>query len=64
MGPLANGIRGQVLAGSIAAGIAACLAVRFLMKYFETKTLTPFAIFCLIEGALCTVGFALTGHTF
>jgi undecaprenyl-diphosphatase len=53
-----------VLAGSIAAGIAAYLAVRFLMKYFETKTLTPFAIFCLVEGAVCTVGFALTGHTF
>ncbi len=64
MGPLGNGIRGQVLAGSIAAGIAAYVAVRFLMKYFETKTLTPFAIFCLIEGAVCTVGFALTGHTF
>ena len=64
MGPLGNGIRGQVLAGSIAAGIAAYLAVRFLMKYFETKTLTPFAIFCLVEGAVCTVGFALTGHTF
>jgi undecaprenyl-diphosphatase len=63
-GPLGNGIRGQVLAGSIAAGIAAYLAVRFLMRYFETKTLTPFAIFCLIEGAVCTVGFALTGHTF
>jgi undecaprenyl-diphosphatase len=64
MGPLGNGIRGQVLAGSIAAGIAAYIAVRFLMKYFETKTLTPFAIFCLVEGAVCTVGFALTGHTF
>ena len=64
MGPLGNGIRGQVLVGSIAAGIAAYIAVRFLMKYFETKTLTPFAIFCLIEGAVCTVGFALTGHTF
>jgi undecaprenyl-diphosphatase len=64
MGPLGDGIRGQVLVGSIAAGIAAYIAVRFLMKYFETKTLTPFAIFCLIEGAVCTVGFALTGHTF
>jgi undecaprenyl-diphosphatase len=63
-GPLGDGIRGQVLAGSIAAGIAAYLTVRFLMNYFETKTLTPFAIFCLIEGAVCTVGFALTGHRF
>ena len=63
-GPLGNGIRAQVLVGSIAAGIAAFLTVRFLMKYFETRTLTPFAIFCLLEGAACTIGFALTGHTF
>ena len=63
-GPLGNGIRMQVLAGSIAAGIAAYLSVRFLMRYFETRTLLPFAIFCLVEGAAATVGFALTGHTF
>ncbi|MFL5737542.1 MAG: undecaprenyl-diphosphate phosphatase [Actinomycetota bacterium] len=64
MGPLGNGIRGQVLVGSLAAGIAAYISVRWLMKYFETRTLTPFAIFCLVEGAVCTIGFALTGHTF
>ena len=34
------------------------------MKYFETRTLTPFAVFCLLEGAACTIGFLLTGHRF
>jgi len=63
-GPLGNGIRMQVLVGSIAAGVAAYLSVRFLMKYFETRTLTPFAVFCLLEGAPCTIGFILTGHRF
>ena len=63
-GTLGNGIRMQVLVGSIAAGIAAYVSVRFLMKYFETKTLVPFAVFCLVEGIACTIGFALTGHTF
>jgi undecaprenyl-diphosphatase len=63
-GPLGDGVRGQVLVASVAAGITAYLTVRFLMRYFETRTLTPFAIFCLLEGAICTVGFALTGHTF
>ncbi|MDP9270070.1 MAG: undecaprenyl-diphosphate phosphatase [Chloroflexota bacterium] len=63
-GPLGNGIRMQVLAGSIAAGFAAYFSVRFLMKYFETRTLTPFAVFCLLEGAACTIGFTLTGHRF
>ncbi len=63
-GPLGDGIRMQVLVGSIAAGFAAYFSVRFLMKYFETRTLTPFAVFCLLEGAACTIGFLLTGHRF
>jgi undecaprenyl-diphosphatase len=63
-GSLGNGIRGQVLVGSLAAGVAAYVTVRFLMKYFETRTLMPFAVFCLAEGAVCTIGFLLTGHTF
>jgi len=63
-GPLGNGIRLQALAGSVVAGFAAYLSIRFLMRYFQTRTLTPFAIFCLVEGIACTIGFALTGHTF
>jgi undecaprenyl-diphosphatase len=43
-------IRGQVLVGSIAAGLAAYVAVRFLTKYFQSRTLTPFAIYCLVAG--------------
>lgn len=50
-GPLGEGIGGQVLAGSLAAFAAAYLAVRFLTRYFETRTLTPFAIYCLLLGA-------------
>ncbi|HEY2004219.1 MAG TPA: undecaprenyl-diphosphate phosphatase [Candidatus Saccharimonadia bacterium] len=52
-------ILGQALVGAIAAGIAAYVSVRFLTKYFETKTLTPFAIYCLIAGALSILRFAL-----
>ena len=43
-------VRGQVLVGSLAAGIAAYLSIRFLTKYFETRTLTPFAIYSLVFG--------------
>jgi undecaprenyl-diphosphatase len=50
-GPLGAGIHGQVLAGSLASGVAAYIAVRFLTRWFETRTLTPFAIYCLIAGA-------------
>ena len=56
-GHLGNGIRGQVVAGSVAAAIAAFVAVKFLMRYFESRTLTPFAWYCLAMGAICTIGF-------
>lgn len=49
-GPLGAGIQGQVLAGSIASFLSAYLAVRFLTRYFETRTLTPFAVYCLLFG--------------
>jgi undecaprenyl-diphosphatase len=49
-GPLGNGIHGQVLAGSVASFVAAYLAVRYLTRYFETRTLTPFAIYCTVVG--------------
>jgi undecaprenyl-diphosphatase len=50
LGHLGNGVRPQILAGSIVSGIAAYLSVRFLMKYFQTRTLTPFAVYCLVFG--------------
>ena len=49
-GPLGDGIGGQLLAGSLASFVAAYLAVRFLTKYFESRTLTPFAIYCVVAG--------------
>jgi undecaprenyl-diphosphatase len=41
--------------GSIAAAGAAWFAVTFLTKYFKTKTLVPFAIYCLILGSLASL---------
>ncbi|HEX3540925.1 MAG TPA: undecaprenyl-diphosphate phosphatase [Acidimicrobiales bacterium] len=49
-GHLGDGIRGQVLAGSVVAGVASYFSVRFLTRYFRTKTLTPFAFYCLVAG--------------
>ena len=59
-GPLGAGIGGQVLAGSIASFVCAYLAVRFLTRYFETRTLTPFAIYCALAGGASLVWFALS----
>lgn len=57
LGPLGNGIRGQTVVGAIFAGIAAYISVRFLSKYFETKTLLPFAAYCLAAGIALTIYF-------
>jgi undecaprenyl-diphosphatase len=50
MGPLGSGIRGQILVGSVLSGVGAYLSVRFLVRYFRTRTLTPFAIYCIVVG--------------
>jgi undecaprenyl-diphosphatase len=58
VGPLGNGVRGQILVGSAAAGVAAYLSVRFLIRWFRTRTLWPFSIYCLVVGISSAVYFA------
>jgi undecaprenyl-diphosphatase len=59
-GSQGNGVRGQALVASLCSGLTAYFAVRFLMRYFETRTLIPFAIWCLAFGGFCTVYFLAT----
>lgn len=49
-GPAGRGIMGPVLAGSVVAGLAAYVSLRFLTRYFETRTLNPFAVYCIVAG--------------
>jgi undecaprenyl-diphosphatase len=58
LGPLGNGIRGQTVVGALFACAAALVSVRFLAKYFETRTLLPFAVYCLLAGIGLTIYFA------
>jgi undecaprenyl-diphosphatase len=51
-------IHGQVAVGFVITGVAAYLSVRYLVRYFQTRTLTPFAIYCLVAGAISFVRFA------
>jgi undecaprenyl-diphosphatase len=60
-GPAGHGILGQVLAGSLVAGVAAYLSLRYLTRYFETRTLTPFAIYCVIAGLASLAWLGLGG---
>ncbi|MFI9386996.1 undecaprenyl-diphosphate phosphatase [Kutzneria sp. NPDC052558] len=50
---------GPTIVGSVVAGVGAYLSVRFLVRYFETRTLTPFAIYCVLAGLGCLGYFAL-----
>jgi undecaprenyl-diphosphatase len=54
-----NGVRGPALAGAVCAGVAAWFSVRFLMRYFETNRLTPFAVYCVIAGLASLIVFAV-----
>jgi undecaprenyl-diphosphatase len=57
-GPAAAHIHGPVILGAVVAGVAAYVSVRWLTRYFETRTLTPFAIYCLVAGVICIIRFA------
>ncbi|HET7486238.1 MAG TPA: undecaprenyl-diphosphate phosphatase [Solirubrobacterales bacterium] len=59
MGSAGDGVRGQALVGALAAAFTTYLAVKFLLKYFETNRLTPFGIYCIAMGLFCTLVFAL-----
>jgi undecaprenyl-diphosphatase len=60
LGSQGDHVRGQALVGAIFAGITAWFSVRFLMRFFETNRLTPFAIYCCVVGAVLSVAFALS----
>ena len=51
-------IHGQVVLGVVVTAVSAYLSVRFLVRWFQTRTLTPFAIYCLAVGAASIVRFA------
>jgi undecaprenyl-diphosphatase len=59
LGSLGNDIRGQVLAGSVAAAATSLFAVIFLSRYFKTRTLYPFAVYSLLFGVASAVRFGI-----
>ncbi|MGH2865446.1 MAG: undecaprenyl-diphosphate phosphatase [Solirubrobacteraceae bacterium] len=50
LGHQGNGVRGQALVAMVVSGVAALITVRFLVGYFKTRTLRPFAFYCLLFG--------------
>ena len=56
-GPAGAHIHGQVAVGFIVCGVAAYISVRFLVRWFQTRTLIPFAIYCLAFGLVSVLRF-------
>ncbi|HEX5250820.1 MAG TPA: undecaprenyl-diphosphate phosphatase [Gaiellales bacterium] len=60
LGPDGDGVRGPALVASLCSAATAYVSIRFLMRYFETNRLTPFAVFCFVEGIILSVWFAVS----
>ena len=54
-----DGVRGPALVASLCAAVTAYLSVRFLVRYFETNRLTPFAAYCFVAGLVYSAWLAL-----
>ena len=56
--PAAAHMRGPTIVGAVLAGLASYVAVRFLTRYFENRSLRPFGVYCLIAGIVSVAHFA------
>lgn len=54
----AKDLLGQIFVGSIISFVATYFSVTFLVRWFKTKTLYPFAFYCLIVGIISIIRFA------
>jgi undecaprenyl-diphosphatase len=59
LGADAANVRGPALVGALGAAFTTVLAVKFLLRWFETNRLTLFGVYCIAAGTICTLIFAL-----
>ena len=55
LGHLGNGIRGQAVVACAVAAVTAVFTVAFLVRWFKTRTLIPFAVYCLLFGGAMVI---------
>src|SRR5271166_6374390 len=55
LGHLGDGIRGQAVVACLSAAVTAYFTVAFLVRYFKTRTLIPFAVYCLLFGGAMVI---------
>jgi undecaprenyl-diphosphatase len=49
-GPLGKGVRAEAVVAAVVAAIGAVFSVHYLMRYFRTRNLIPFGIYCVLFG--------------
>jgi undecaprenyl-diphosphatase len=59
LGSQGDNVRGPALVAGLCAALTTFLAVKFLLRFFETNRLSPFGIYCIAFGAICTVAFVV-----
>ena len=52
-----NTILGEIFVGCVVSFVATYFSVKFLVRWFKTKTLYPFAIYCVVVGFISFVRF-------
>jgi undecaprenyl-diphosphatase len=60
LGSEGDGVRGPAAVAALCSAGTSYLSVRFLMRFFETNRLTPFAAYCVVAGAVLTAVFLAT----
>lgn len=53
-----HGMVGPLLVGCLIAFVVALASIKFLTKYFERRSLYPFAAYCLVAGVASIIAFA------
>jgi undecaprenyl-diphosphatase len=61
LGTEGNGVRGPALVAGLCAAATTFLAVKFLLRWFQTNRLTPFGVYCIALGSISTLVFAFGG---
>jgi undecaprenyl-diphosphatase len=60
LGPDGAGVRVPALLGLVFAAFAAVVSVHWLVRWFKTRNLTPFAIYCVVFGLATTIYFSVS----
>lgn len=58
LGPEGNGVRGPAFVAALCAALTTVISVKFLLRYFQTKRLSPFGFYCIVLGVVSTAVFA------